>query len=189
MRVNILFLLIIIGAACTVQPVNKQGLISYLEDEANGVSKSITKGKFKIHTSYRPFELIWYNDPEALAAEETKRYEYFILKISRDNQDPTNILAGTDDYTKANQYLNELTRDVRLVTTLDTISPVESMAMPMYGTTPEASVLLAFETELRNTSGSVHLIFNDSQFKTGKSLFEFNAKDFKNIPTLIPTAK
>lgn len=158
-------------------------MIAYLENEENGLTKSISKGKYLVQTSYRPFDLIWYE--EDLDANTSSRYDYFILRISHDNKNPTNELAGSDDYLKANQYLNQLFEDVRLVTDSDTLRPIETLASPMYGMTPQASVLLAFDTDLRKQQGSIHFIFKDSQLKTGRSEFEFKANDFKNIPTLI----
>jgi hypothetical protein len=177
---------LMVFSGCKNPPVDKAGLLAYLEDEQNGVTQTVSKGKYKIQTSYRPFELIWYDDLNDETETKPHKLEYFILRISHDNQNPTNALAGSDDYLKANLYLNQLIKDVRLITASDTLSPVESLASPMYGTTPQASVLLAFDVDLTQQAGMVHLIFNDTQFKTGRSEFEFKANDFKNIPTLIP---
>ncbi|MBX2900360.1 MAG: hypothetical protein KF775_11960 [Cyclobacteriaceae bacterium] len=168
---------------CNSSELSKPELIAYLENEENGLTKSISKGKYLVQVSYRPFDLIWYNEADDL--NTNSHYDYFILRISHDNKNPTNELAGSDDYLKANLYLNQLFEDVRLVTESDTLRPIESLASPMYGMTPQASVLLAFDTDLRKQRGTIHFIFKDSQLKTGRSEFEFKANDFKDIPTLI----
>lgn len=172
---------------CQKSELSKPELIAYLDNEENGLTKSISKGNYLIQTSYRPFDLIWYDEADDL--NTNSRYDYFILRISHDNKNPTNALAGSDDYLKANQYLNQLFEDVRLVTETDTLRPIESLASPMYGMTPQASVLLAFDTDLSKQEGDIRFIFKDSQLKTGRSEFEFKSKDFRNIPTLIPATK
>lgn len=169
--------------------LDKPGLISYLEDDKNGLTKSVSKGKYFIQTSYRPFDLIWHEDLQDDAGTPQKKYDYFILRISNENQNPTNVLAGTDEYLKANLYLNQLNQNVRLITSSDTLKPIEALASPMYGATPQASVLLAFDVTLIKETGDIRLIFDDQQFKTGRSEFYFDAKNFKNIPTLIPQNK
>jgi len=185
----ILFIWTLNSSCSTPDVLKKQDFLAYIQNESNGLIQISKKGDYTIQLIYKPKEIIWYDelvdDSNDSLKNQIPRLDYLMLKISKLNQDPTNTLAGSDDFLLAQKYLNgEIGSDISLITSGDTIRPIEYNFTPTYGTIPDASVLFVFDSNLRNQDEDFRILFQDNFFGTGLSTFSFRVDDVKRIPQL-----
>ncbi len=182
-------LALVIAFSCSSPILEKQDFLTYLQDKQNGLVQTIEHGNYSIQLIYKPREIIWHSELQVDSLDSLKnhikKFDYFTLKISRHKEDPTNVLAGSDDYLSAQKYLNgEIGSDIILIAASDTLRPIEYNFTPTYGTAADASVLVVFNSNLRYQDEDVRILFQDNFFGTGLSSFTFQIDDLKNIPKL-----
>lgn len=187
------FFFCLLALSCTVKKIEtKSELIDYSRNVENGLVQVVAKEQYVIEMSYRPKELVWFDELHESSSKsdslhmKIESFDYFALRISKKQEDPTNALAGDDAYKNALSYLSaEVGNDLKLIVKGDTISPIEFNYSPGYGTSDASSVLIAFDANLNIRGEDFQLLFNDSFFKTGLNLFHFQMDDIKNIPHLL----
>jgi hypothetical protein len=171
------------------QALDKNALIAFVQNPENGLVKKIDKGNFLLELDYKPKEILWYsellNDSNNSFKTQIGSLDYFVLKISKRNEDPTNSLAGSDSYVMAQRYLSSsIASDIKLISAQGTLQPIEFNFSPTYGTTNDVSVLLTFDSNLHMEQRDFKILFDDNFFGTGLSSFSFQIDDIKEIPQL-----
>jgi len=180
----------VLNTSCSAPDIlEKQDFLAYIKNENSGLIQISQRGDYTIQLIYKPQEIIWYDelstDSKDSLRNQIRKFDYLTLKISRLKEDPTNTLAGSDDFLSAQKYLNgEIGSDITLIMASDTLSPIEYNFTPSYGTTSEASVLFVFNSNLRLQDEDFKILFQDNFFGTGLSTFSFRDDDLNKIPQL-----
>jgi hypothetical protein len=180
------------------KPVDKQTLISYVNDPDNGLKKEIQSGDYKISLTYKPTDLLVEQEignDTALTTEtiEAKRkqfdaYHYFVLTMSAGEKDMLYSGAGGTNYsemvTKINFRLREYIYAIQ--DKKDTLVLADYYIPNLYGMGGKTQILLAFEKakEEEQANKALAIKIKELGFGMGEQQFEFKEKDFVNIPSL-----
>lgn len=182
--------------ACTRQkPVSPEELSAFIIDDANGLHKRAQVGSLTLECSYRPTDFVIAQEIESKqfhsqSIDSIKRalssYTYFLFKVSKEGHEIVDAMVG--DSPRFNQVLDHLSfkigNDFRLINKRDTVRVEDFIYARSFGAANGSSVLLAFKYPVRERSGDVSLIFDDSFFETGLTQFDFDIADINSTPSL-----
>lgn len=175
--------------------VDKQELITYLNNSDNGLKQEVKAGDYKLSLTYRPTDLIveqeGEKDPERIEEKkkEYAKYHYFILNMSRGG-DKDVLYKGSGSQQQFSTSLNRLNfglsefiyarRDRK-----DTLYLADYYVPNLYGMGGSTQILLAFLNEAEKEYEELEVNIKEMGFGTGHQKFVFKKEDIQNIPVLI----
>jgi hypothetical protein len=190
-----LLMLILILTSCNTQSVSHQSLMTYVNDESNGLLKIIEHSDSKVKLCYTPHDLILAQEVKGSDYTESQidsirnklaELDYFKLSLSQNGEDIINQYASNPTiFNKAVEYLSyNISKDLKLIHNHDTLNVLDVMYSSGFGLNKSSEVLMVFESSLSKKQGDVQILFNDEFFRTGLNQFEFKIDAIKSVPTL-----
>lgn len=194
---------------CAWLPVVLAGLIScsapdylsgselhrYLAEEGNGLSQSVTTGPVTMKVTYRPQDLLVWQEIEGVtdtaqirsAFDRYQDYLYFLLQLSAGEQD---ALYGTSrdqaDFSEKLQTLSfRMAQHVHLTTSeQDTVPLADAYYSRTFGLSSSSDVLLVFNRKDIDQDEWIAINSNEFGFRTGRRTFRFAMKQLNDAPRL-----
>ena len=176
--------------------LSQKELHSYIQDESNGLSKTVQAGNITMEVNYRPNDfLIWQEVEEEEDTTQIKEalnryhdYIYFIMQLSAGEKD---ALYGTTtnqmDFNDRLQTLSfRMNQHVNLTTSeLDTIPVADAYYTRMFGLSKSNDILFVFNREKLGTDQWISFNTKDFGFKTGRKSFRYELEKINNAPRLL----
>jgi hypothetical protein len=191
-----LILLFLITSCSTPDHLSQKDLQSYIQDESNGLSKSVEAGAVTMKVNYRPNDfLIWQEmeDEEDLSKitevqNRYKNYIYFIMQLSAGEKDALyGITTNQMDFNDRLQTLSfRMNQFVNLTTSeQDTIPVADAYYTRMFGLSKSNDILFVFNREKIDTDQWISFNTKDFGFRTGRKSFRFDLESINNAPRLL----
>jgi len=170
-------------------------LQSYINDESNGLMKIAKAENVSAQVSYRPTDLIIFqeihtnahasqHDVEKSRAQYTP-YLYFVLSLSSDGNEAIHVL-NSETYGDVLQTLSfGMSQYVSLTTaSMDTIPVRDFMLNRTFGMSSSTDLLFAFSREKAFNQEWIQFNLNEFGLGIGNQRFRFNMKDINAIPMI-----
>lgn len=176
--------------------LSKEGLNLYIQDEGNGLKKSVTKNDILLSVSYRPRDLLVLQEWEHAANKDSnllhtlkQKYagqDYFIFELSKNNQEVIRQLGGFAQYSDLLHVLSfEMSGLVNITTNKnDTIALGDYAFEQNYGLGTANRLLFVFPAEKLKQADKYELNVREFGLNTGNLLFQFKRKDIEETPSL-----
>ena len=177
--------------------MDEKSLSAYIADPDHGLIQEKMANGVSFKVIYRPQDFLVKQEMDAGLArtdmaiarlhEQYNKQIYFLLSISKNNQEVLNSLAG--DRESFSEMINRLAfgmgENVTLVTSeSDTLEVVDAIYPRMYGMSNSTDILLAFKNKEIKKAEYLKLTLKDLGLNTGNIDFKFNTKDIKRTPKL-----
>lgn len=187
--------LVFMISCSTPEYLPKEELQQFIQDESNGLSKSVKAGDVTMKLNYRPNDfLVWQEVSDEEDTTEIRKsfnryndYIYFVLQLSAGEKD---ALYGTSanqmDFNdrlqtlsfRMNQYVNLTTSE------LDTIPVADAYYTRMFGLSKSNDILFVFNKEKLDQDQWISFNSKNFGFKTGRKSFRFDYNKIKKAPKL-----
>lgn len=190
------FMSCVLMTSCTTPDyLSEKALHEYLADENHGLSKKINAGNVTMKVTYRPADLMVWQELEGErdtsgireAFAKYDPYCYFMMQLSSGDKD---ALYGTSlnqaDFNeklqtlsfRMNQFLDLTTSDH------DTIPLADAHYARMFSLSKSSDVLLVFNKEQIGNQEWISVNSKEFGFKTGRRSFRFRVEDLQRAPKL-----
>ena len=198
--------LIFIGGCSSVESLQPDQYVRWVENEENGLRTSKSIGNFNFTLQYKPIEYVVVKEEreprlkkEVLKRrkEELKGMQYFTLKMeSKDGRTEAlknGITEPNEYYSRLEYFTTWVNADIKLVEGKDTLPCVLSHFERNYGLAPFNNLVIAFDLEdedsiLHASTPGVEkdklIIFNDRVLGSGPLKFRIKQSSINNIPKL-----
>lgn len=185
--------LLLLLASCGKQKVSLAELKKYAVDPTNGLVQTINHNEYFFEVIYRPKDLITEQNAGTghgsswdSTAAQLSDYDYFVFKISKNkNELEANFAGNPLAYSQVVNYLNGgIARDIFLIVDDETINAQDALFSPAYGTATFSSILVTFNSALAFRKRDFEIVFEDTQFATGRHVFSFDFASLDAIPEL-----
>lgn len=188
------FLVLLLLHACSGPAlVDKKTLLEYTNNARNGLVKEETSEAIVYSLKYKPVDLIIAQDllvnPAYNRDSLRNLYSdcmYFTLSVSQDSSEIFSRQRG--NYTELLKTLSfGLGEKIRMIKTdhKPEIYLGDFVYPRLYGSTPQASVLLCFKDKALNTAGDLTIYIKDFINNSNEELkFSFLQKDIAQTPSL-----
>lgn len=181
---------------CYKSFVTADELQQYIMDDENGLIKTAVNKNISATLFYRPADLIILQEVKSKGIDgavnkvdmKHKDYAYFILRLSRNNEDFLNEFARKEVlYPEALDYFSDTIKD-DLVLSFDkvTLTPDDVALVQSFGISDYTDVVVAFRTHGMQEKENFKIILADSKFVPGFYEFTFRAKEIRCVPLLNP---
>jgi hypothetical protein len=189
MRVSFIFIIVLLAGCSSERSTDKHGLVSYIEDEDNGLKKTRESDGFKVTATYRPNDFVAQQQMSGTTADEYdsllqlySKYSYFIVDISKNGKDlETAFVLDKSDFASNISYLSSRFSEKISVIIGDDVRPVTDFLYERsYGMT-DSKFLLAFENINEN---DFHLVIDGRELGFDEISFPFEKSKIKSIPKL-----
>jgi hypothetical protein len=172
-----------------------EALLSYAVNSENGLVQSTDRDGTTMSLMYQPRDIAvagnlrgrsTINSEDVDSARKSiEEYDYFVLHLSKDDQEILNQYVNTPSFSDAVNYLSfGIRKDFRLVHGQDTVGLFDLMHTRTYGASHHTSLLLAFKSNLEHASEDCVVLFDDTFFGTGLQKFPFQISAIQHIPLL-----
>lgn len=184
---------VILLASCSQKKeIPLQELKAYPSNPESGLWKIYEEGDIKIEMQYKPKDLIIEQNGGLTGsavwdsvAKELCSYDYFVMRISKNNKEFESNYAGDPSYVNIVNYLStSMAKDIWLAIGREEIKPTDVMFVPSYGMSHASTVMLVFQSNLYNRKEDFKVVFNDSALGTGRHEFPFKFDALEDIPAL-----
>lgn len=172
---------------------NINSFSDWMNDEANGLIKSIQNENFKIEIQYKPQEFLVSIENEGISNEqfikklkEKKELQYFNIKLQSNTGEPmlkTAIESEEEKNLRLQYYIGDFEKDIFLIDGNDTLSCSLYHFERTYGIVPFNNISVAFENVSQGKNDKT-LVILDRALGFGVQQFKFKKKDIYNIPQL-----
>jgi hypothetical protein len=176
--------------------VSVRELQQYMLDNENGLTKTIVNKNISASLFYQPGELVMRQELKSKGQDTTVdqidanpgRYAYFILRLSRDNEDFLNEFARRDEvYPVALRFFSERIKDHLLLSFGGrTLKPEDVTLIQSFGISDHTDVMIAYHTDGLQKEENFKVVLSNSEFVPGFYEFKFRAKEIRCIPPLNP---
>ncbi len=190
----LLVLTLIVLMSCT-NALEKQALVTYIQNEDNGLVKQKKLNGVDIKLQYKPSELIALRlannttnqDSIAKLIDFYKDYQYYILSYYNENGDLLNQYAQNPQVFGA--LVNELSFNMQQNAMIidnkrDTTYLYDAIFSRMYNMSTSTDVMLVFKNPLKKDIKYYDLFVRDFGFRVGHTTFRFYKDDLEQIPNL-----
>ena len=190
----LLFMFYLFTACNTVE--NKEEMIKYVSETENGLLKEKKISGTEIKLMLKPSILFAMQEIEGQTKISEKEKQeiinqynkqlYFVLSISRNNEEVLNSLAGNKQQfgSMVNELAFGLEQNAKLITSnADTLNMIASHFVRTYGVGRSSDVLLVFENKHEKYDW-IKLFIKEFGLETGDISFKFEKADIENIPEL-----
>jgi len=176
-------------------PLSQDELQAYINDPDHGLVKTERVKDLEVKVTYRPTDLLVNQEIGDQAATPTrvaelrKRYgqtHYFLLSLSRKNQEALNPREGFSQYSDLVQVLSfRMGEFTSLVTSqADTIAVGDYAFQRTYGMGSSNALLFAFPKAEKARPEWVQFDLNEFGLGTGSLRFRFRQQDLEAVPAL-----
>ena len=172
--------------------VTEKELYAYVKNPDNGLMKEQTKDDVKFVVYYKPSDLLVAQDKNSKQAQQPPSdvkmaysdYYYFVINLSKDNQELEATLLTTTDFGKAIQELAfGMNKHISIITSeQDTIELATYLFPRMYGSTGSTSFICAFEKKDIEKSKNFDLVFYHPLIVESPVRFNYITQDIENTP-------
>lgn len=175
--------------ACQTRPMDEAGLMAYVRQEDNGLTRKVEYDDFKLEASYRPTDLIVKQQMDKGTASEIDSlrkayapYLYFVLSLESGEKDlETGFAMDLGSFAKKISYLSSsFSESIVLATDTKTYSVTDYLYTRSYGTGP-SKFLVIFEKPVEN---NFELVVEGHALGFGKVKFPFKQADLDKAPPL-----
>lgn len=184
--------------SCSEKPdvLPTEEYIGWTETEESGLVKSKTIDGIMYSVYYLPKEAMALREVEdsiseagwkdAVESKGDMQYYKLVYRLANSNQDILryNLRDETEFYSRTNYLAFGVDKDVYLLCGKDRMPCRLHQFTPMYGISPEAEVLFAFDNADSTNTQNKTFVIEDQLFGAGILQFEFKAEDINNIPTI-----
>lgn len=187
-------LMISVTSCGTPQYLYKNELVSYIEDESNGVSQTITTKELVVKVSYNPNDIMILEQLEVtdeLSVSELRElhdeYVYFLMKLQKTEPEIMHGAGLVEPFTgrSGEELLLDLNKYVSLVTSSnDTITVEDFYPWMMLSSSAETELLFIFKKEKMRNVQSISFNIKEFGFETGDLSFPFDLQRIKELPKL-----
>lgn len=194
-QVGLLLIVILTTIGCAPKALNQSDLHAYIRDSQNGLSSSKLSDQLEMRVSYRPTDLMVYqeigNRQDSLLRSKLqgkyKPYMYFILDLSAGDKDLLyGLSANQSSFSKNLQTLSFQMGDfIQLISAnQDTVSLADYVYDRNFGFRKSSSLLLAFLREDLEHATSFNVQIREFGFDTEIQNFFFSNEHLQNVPKL-----
>jgi len=198
--VDLIVFFVLLSLCLSCQHKMKPGdYVKYVTDKENGLKKTTQIDGLEFCMQYRPYDYILLmenrgdmsNDDLIKRISDLRGTAWFTITLKRMDNTITPLrygIATIEEYNKRlDYYLNEASKDIRLVYGKDTMQPVSYLFENNYNLTPQETMIVGFylpqgENYPRQT---MRLSFFDRIFKTGIINAQYSDEILNNIPKLV----
>lgn len=182
--------------SCQPTSLSPDGLAAFIDDEGNGLKKTVTVGGTTIELLYRPTDVLVSQEIGSNVLSQASLdslrdkyddYFYFIVNLSKDNKEALQIQEnGFGQYSELVQTLAFNMSDYTTMTTAsrDTIPVADYVLNRTYGLSSATEMLFVFNRENAITNEWVQINLNEFGLQTGNQRFRFETLDLLNGPTI-----
>lgn len=194
MRYFLIYLLLASLFACSgrKKSVTHHELISYINDEDNGLVINEYIDELLISVRYRPLALMVYQELEGTDFSQKEiddlvrkygKHKYFVLSLSRDNQE---ALHQTNAYSKLVETLSfKMSEFVFLTTSNRDTIPISDYTLDRtFGMNRTTDLIFAFDNEKIKNTDWVQFNLNEFGLVSGNQRFRFMTKDLDLAPQI-----
>ena len=180
--------------SCKPEYLSPEALAAFVADEENGCTKSALVEETTITVTYRPTDLMAYqeagDDPAELARVDSlrkkyDRYYYFSLSLSRDKKEALHQ-TGREQYSDLVQTLSFRMAEYVTLTTAasDTIPVGDFMLNRTFGMSSSTVVLFVFSKEKAKGKEWIQFNLNEFGLGVGNQRFRFRTEDLDGVPKI-----
>ena len=175
--------------SCKRSIKNRQELILYVNDPANGLEKEQQIGKVNAKMTYKPWQL--FKQSGGVMDNQTNKKErylfddklFFVLSLSANNKE---LLKQLDfnKYSEMVQVLSFRMKDFMGIVSGDAkpVEPLDCIFQQTYGMGRSNDLLIVFNRNALNVNGTLKLYLKEFGLKIGNLEFDFQADDINAIP-------
>lgn len=178
--------------SCKPEYLSPKELEAYVAEEDHGCTKSASIGETTIAVTYRPTDLLVFQETgeeqvDAKKLEELRqkysRYYYFILSLSHNNKEALHQTGG-EQYSELVETLSfRMANYVTLTTAAsDTIPVGDSMLNRTFGMSASTDVLFVFSREKAKEQKWIQFNLNEFGMGVGNQRFRFSTEDLEGLP-------
>lgn len=176
--------------------LDKEAYTAFIQEPKNGLIKEKTINGIDMKVWYKPTDLLVQqhigsergnNNLIDSLREHYGQYLYFVLSMSKSNQEVLNHLAGNKSNFGAmvNQLAFGMGEKVTLIQNQeDTLQLADFHYARMYGVSSSTDILFAFKNKGMKSKGELVFHLRDFGLLTGNTKYRFHIKDINNIPEL-----
>ncbi len=176
--IAIITLFFVLGACANKRPQGTKELLSYINDEKNGLKQVQEKGSLKTTVCYKPLDLVMENDLKRLSPagqdsmkEQLKHAAYFNVNVSKEQKDLT---ADVHSFYFEQMLKNFNPRADKSIYLLldkqDTVFVADYVYPRLYGSTGNTALMVVFKDE--RIYQSKNIAFNWKNMETSPFVFE-----------------
>jgi hypothetical protein len=181
--------------ACGLKTRSADDLNAFVQNENNGLQKSLTSEGTRISVSYKPTDL-WIhqelqNSASTQEAIESLRkkysaYHYFVVSFSRNSEEALTQLNNMREYGELVQTMSfRMDEFVSMTTSQRDTIPVGDFAINRtYGLSASTDILFAFSKEKTTGSQWIQIDLSEFGLGVGKQRFRFDIKDLEDAPLI-----
>lgn len=188
----VVFVIVMLG--CDRKVLSPEELSSFVVNEEHGLKKSTEVNHVNIAVTYRPVDLLVYQEAGKQIAEEKEienlrtkygQYLYFILSLSHDNKEALHQ-TGVSQYSDLVQTLSFRMNEYVTMTTAanDTIPVGDFMLNRTYGMSSSTDILFVFNKEKAIGQDWIQFNLNEFGLGTGNQRFRFDMEKLVNAPQI-----
>lgn len=173
--------------------------VQYINNKQNGLKNISSIDGWEFCLQYKPYDYIVLTENKEAISEsdfEKRKSEmvgtaWFSISIKRVDNSISPLRYGitsSDEYNmRLNYFLNEASKDIKLVYNNVSLKPVNYLFENSYNLMPQETMIIGFYLPKGENAPvkDMKLSFNDRIFKTGIINASFSEKDLNNIPQLI----
>lgn len=178
--------------SCKPEYLSPKELEAYVTEEDHGCAKLASIGETTIAVTYRPTDLLVYQETGDEAVDIKKleelrqkysRYYYFILSLSHQGKEALHQ-AGREQYSNLVETLSfRMNEYVTLTTSAsDTIPVGDFILNRTFGMSRSTDLLFVFNREKAKGKEWVQFNLNEFGLGAGNQRFRFNTEDLEGLP-------
>lgn len=192
-----LFLITILFVSCdTGNSLNREDYISWIENTNNHLTKVVIDGGVKYTVTYCPKDYMIAKEFKGTVSDEVysrrindlEGFEYFKLRISREDNKGEVLLYGLGSQTEYNNRVDYLSygfeENLILVknNNKDTLLPALFHFERTYGVVNYLDFLISFREDTAYANDKIQFVIDDVVFGNGIIAYDFNRKDLIDSP-------
>jgi len=193
-RLLFLFISFAIAGCSPPEYLTAEELSQYISDPDHGLVQHAEANGYVMDVTYKPTDLLVQQeigdqaDEQNIKAARDKysKYYYFILSLSKNNQEALHQSNNFNQYSELTQTLSfRMNSFVNLTTSAsDTISTSDFALDRTYGLSRSTSILFVFKKEKITDQSWVQFNLNEFGMGVGNQRFRFATKDLNGAPKI-----
>jgi len=186
----------VVLAGCRPKRLNKNDLLKYVQDYDHGLVHHTAVNGIGMRVSYQPRELLMLQELEGVSEpdkeemdwvkEKYNDQEYFIMGLSRNNQEVIRQLGGFSQYSNMLQVLSfQMADKVLLISDKqDTVTTEDYVFQQTFGMSNENNLLFVFDRAKLAKADEWTMYIKEFGLGLGIQKFVFRRTDVERIPAL-----
>lgn len=187
-------IIVSLAVSCKKQTLSERDYIRYVEENENGLVKTVDIGDLRYKVQYKPHDYILAhelkggNDSERLSRlNQMKGTAWFNITIARPGKGESPLrynVSSLEEYNhRYNYFLTAAARDLALAYGGDTLFPISYHFETSYNLAPVETMIVGFGLPADSVAGqNMQLIFYDRVFNNGIIKTSFTKESLQSIP-------